>query len=56
MAGLYFIAKETLDESSGKSKENLEAWWNENVQKVIKTMKEKKKERDLNRTEETIRS
>ena len=50
------VAKETLGESSGNCKKNLESWWwNDEVQKTIKTKKDKKKAKDLNRNEDTIK-
>ena len=50
------VAKETLGETSGKVKENREIWWwDKEVQKAIASKTEKKKGRDLNRSEETVR-
>ena len=49
------MAKETLGESSGKSKVNVETWWwNDEVQQAIREKREKKKNRDSNRCNETI--
>ena len=50
------VAKETLGESSGNSKKNLETWWwNNEVQETIKTKKDKKRAKDLKRNEDTIK-
>ena len=50
------VAKETLGETSGKAKENRETWWWEKeVQEAIASKTVKKKGRDLNRSEETVR-
>ncbi|XP_037787798.1 uncharacterized protein LOC119583401 [Penaeus monodon] len=50
-------AKKALGESSGNKKEGKEIWWwNEEVQLVVKRKKECKKNRDHNRTEETIKA
>ena len=50
------VAKEILGESSGNCKKNLESWWwNDEVQKTIKTKKDKKQAKDLNINEDTVK-
>ena len=49
--------REILGELSGKTKQRIESWWwNDELQDAIKKKKYTKKDRDLNRSEDTIQA
>ena len=50
------VVRETLKESSGNSKKNLETWWwNDEVQETIEIEKDKKRAKDLKKNDDTIK-